>query len=109
MASTEAKVEVPKEIEAQRKTQCPDNVLVAIYGDTGDKKKAYDASLNRWWAEYSDRKNDEEDEHVSDSLLYDRNHLPRTAPPPECVHEARALQRQLDMPQPAVPRKSDAV
>ena len=26
----------------------------------------------RWWAEYSDRKNDEEDEHVSDSLLYDR-------------------------------------
>jgi hypothetical protein len=48
MASTEAKVEVPKEIEAQRKTQCPDNVLVAIYGDTGDKKKAYDASLNRY-------------------------------------------------------------
>lgn len=26
----------------------------------------------RWWAEYSDRKNDEGDEHVSDSLLYDR-------------------------------------
>ncbi len=63
----------------------------------------------RWWAEYSDRKNDEEDEHVSDSLLYDRSHLPRTAPPPECVHEARALQRQLDMPQPAVPGKPDAV
>jgi hypothetical protein len=43
----------------------------------------------RWWEEYSDRKNDEEDEHVADSLLYDRNHLPRTAPPPECVHEFR--------------------
>ena len=28
--------------------------------------------VSRWWAEYSDRKNDEEDEHVSDSLLYDR-------------------------------------
>ncbi len=47
MASTEAKVEVPKEIEAQRKTKCPDNVLVAIYGNAEDKKKAYDASLNR--------------------------------------------------------------
>lgn len=45
----------------------------------------------RWWEEYSDRKNDEEDEHVADSLLYDRNHLPRTAPPPECVHEYRKL------------------
>ena len=29
-------------------------------------------STLRWWAEYSDRKNDEGDEHVSDSLLYDR-------------------------------------
>ena len=28
--------------------------------------------IPRWWAEYSDRKNDEGDEHVSDSLLYDR-------------------------------------
>ena len=32
-------------------------------------------------------------------LLLCRNHLPRSAPPPECVHKARALQRQLDMPQ----------
>ena len=39
----------------------------------------------RWWAEYADRKNDEGDEHVADSLLYDRNHLPRTAPAPDCV------------------------
>ncbi|BDA43051.1 hypothetical protein COCOBI_04-0610 [Coccomyxa sp. Obi] len=103
MTSVEAKIEVPEEIEAQRKTKCPDNVLLAIYGKTEDKKKAYDASLTRWWAEYADRKNDEEDEHVADSLLYDRSHLPRSAPPPECVHEARALQRQLDLPQPAVP------
>ena len=39
----------------------------------------------RWWTEYADRKNDEEDEHVSDSLLYDRSHLPRTIPAPDCV------------------------
>ena len=39
----------------------------------------------RWWAEYSDRKNDEEHEYVANSLLYDRNHLPRTAPAPDCV------------------------
>ena len=48
----------------------------------------------RWWKEYSDRKNDEEDEHVADSLLYDRNHLPRAAPPPESVFQARELARQ---------------
>ena len=49
MAATEAKIEVPtQEIEAQRKTKCPDNVLVAIYGNTEDKKKAYDASLTRY-------------------------------------------------------------
>ena len=26
---------------------------------------------------------------MADSLLYDLNHLPRAAPPPECVHAAR--------------------
>ena len=37
----------------------------------------------RWWSDYADRKNDDEaDEHVADSLLYDRRHLPRTAPAP---------------------------
>jgi hypothetical protein len=36
-------------------------------------------------AEYADRKNDEEEEYVADSLLYDRTHLPRTAPAPDCV------------------------
>ncbi len=39
----------------------------------------------RWWEEYADRKNDEEDEHVADSLLYDRSHLPRSIPAPDCV------------------------
>ena len=40
----------------------------------------------RWWTDYADRKNDDEaGEHVADSLLYDRRHLPRTAPAPECV------------------------
>ena len=43
------------------------------------------ALVCRWWTEYADRKNDEEDEHVSDSLLYDRSHLPRTIPAPDCV------------------------
>ena len=51
-------------------------------------------AIDRWWAEYADRKNDEEEEHVADSLLYDKNHLPRMAPPPECVHEARAALSQ---------------
>ncbi len=49
-----------------------------------DKKAEYEASLRRWWGEYADRKNDEEDEYVANSLLYDRNHLPRTAPAPDC-------------------------
>jgi hypothetical protein len=41
--------------------------------------------MHRWWTEYADRKNDEEDEHVSDSLLYERSHLPRSIPAPDCV------------------------
>ena len=45
------------------------------------KAEAYDHSLKTWWKEYADRKNDEE-EHVSDSLLYDYTHLPRSAPAP---------------------------
>ena len=56
-----------------------------IHGSEGkDKKAEYEASLKRWWTEYADRKNDEDDEYVANSLLYDRNHLPRTAPPPDC-------------------------
>ncbi|EFN57483.1 hypothetical protein CHLNCDRAFT_143009 [Chlorella variabilis] len=74
-----------------RSSGCPPHVLAAIYGKMENKKEALDKSLQRWWSEYADRKNDEEDEHVADSLLYDRNHLPRTAPAPDCVQ--RAMQR----------------
>ncbi|KDD71316.1 hypothetical protein H632_c5309p0, partial [Helicosporidium sp. ATCC 50920] len=66
---------------------CPAHVLEAIYGKV-DKKAANEESLKRWWAEYADRKNDETDEYVANSLLYDRNHLPRSAPAPDCVREA---------------------
>ena len=67
-----------------------DEMMKAIYGDRNtedDKKKKheYEESLRRWWKEYADRKNDEEDEYVANSLLYDRNHLPRSAPAPDCV------------------------
>ena len=54
----------------------------------------YNSLHGRWWKEYSDRKNDEEDEHVADSLLYDRSHLPRAAPPPESVFQERERARQ---------------
>lgn len=45
----------------------------------------------RWWTEYADRKNDETDEYVANSLLYDRNHLPRSAPAPDCVLRPAAM------------------
>ncbi|KAG2489979.1 hypothetical protein HYH03_011608 [Edaphochlamys debaryana] len=67
------------------KSVLPDHVLRAIRGEmTEEEKKAQlDKSLGSWWKEYAARKNDEEQEHVADSLLYDeRCHLPRTAPPP---------------------------
>lgn len=66
---------------------CPPHVLAAIYDKKppGDKKSQYEESLRRWWTEYADRKNDETDEYVANSLLYDRNHLPRNAPAPDCV------------------------
>ncbi|KAK9821559.1 hypothetical protein WJX81_001774 [Elliptochloris bilobata] len=71
--------------------KCPEHVLQAIYGKTAEKRKVYEQSLNSWWAEYAARKNDEEDEHVADSLLYDLNHLPRAAPPPEWLLERPGL------------------
>ncbi|PRW59305.1 hypothetical protein C2E21_2295 [Chlorella sorokiniana] len=67
-----------------RSSGCPPHVLEAIYGKQTNKKEQLERSLHRWWTEYADRKNDE-DEYVADSLLYDRRHLPRTAPAPECV------------------------
>ncbi len=48
---------------------------------------------SRWWVEYVDRKNDE-DEHVADSLLYDRRHLPRTTPAPDVVLAALAAEKE---------------
>ncbi|KAL4425685.1 hypothetical protein ABPG75_009701 [Micractinium tetrahymenae] len=77
---------------SSRSSGCPPHVLEAIYGKKmkEDKKAAYEGSLQRWWTEYADRKNDETDEYVANSLLYDRKHLPRTAPAPECVQRAAA-------------------
>lgn len=63
----------------------PDHILRQIRGELTEeeKHKQLDKSLGSWWKEYAARKNDEEAEHVADSLLYDeRCHLPRTAPPP---------------------------
>ena len=85
-------------------TPVPDHVLRAIYGDTLGEKvsdapgagpgpsartkaEQYDASLKTWWKEYADRKNDEEEEHVSDSLLYDYTHLPRSTPAPNLTDD----------------------
>ena len=47
MAAANLPIEIPEHIEAQRKTQCPNNVLLAIYGKAEDKRKAYDHSLTR--------------------------------------------------------------
>ncbi|KAG2426472.1 hypothetical protein HXX76_011702 [Chlamydomonas incerta] len=77
-------------------TVLPDYVLRAIRGEMTEeeKHKEMDKSLSSWWKEYASRKNDEEEEHVADSLLYDeRCHLPRTTPPPtlsdgRCVKDA---------------------
>ena len=51
------------------------------------KAERYDESLKTWWKEYADRKNDEEEEHVSDSLLYDYTHLPRMTPAPNLTED----------------------
>jgi hypothetical protein len=66
-----------------------------------------------WWTVYAERKDDEDEcapalgcaaarlrrcaltrlvrplaRYVADTLLYDKTHLPRTAPAPDCVHRA---------------------
>ena len=72
-------------------SRCSPAVLEAIYGkpDRVAKEAQYNASLGNWWQEYAGRKNDEEHEHVADSLLYDeRCHLPRMAQRPEGVAES---------------------
>eukprot|EP00191_Tetraselmis_sp_GSL018_P015852 CAMPEP_0177595560 /NCGR_PEP_ID=MMETSP0419_2-20121207/10440_1 /TAXON_ID=582737 /ORGANISM="Tetraselmis sp., Strain GSL018" /LENGTH=82 /DNA_ID=CAMNT_0019087065 /DNA_START=90 /DNA_END=335 /DNA_ORIENTATION=+ len=72
----------PAEV-APVKTSCPQHVLDAIYGGQSKNKQAeYEASLKNWWVAYAERK-DDEDEYVADTLLYDKNHLPRTAPEPK--------------------------
>lgn len=66
----------------------PEYIRRAIYGEMTleEKRAAVDKSTTNWWREYSARKNDEEEEHVADTLLYDeRCHLPRTAPRPDVV------------------------
>lgn len=70
------------------RTNCSPAVLEAIYGKQTEqgKKETYENSLGNWWKEYASRKNDEEEEHVADSLMYDeRCHLPRSAPCPDVV------------------------
>jgi hypothetical protein len=68
--------------------ELPDYIRRAIYGEMTleEKRSAVDKSMNNWWKEYAARKNDEEEEHVADTLLYDeRCHLPRTVPRPDVV------------------------
>ena len=70
----------------------PAHILRAIYGEQTleEKRAAYNKSICNWWTEYAARKNDEEEEHVADTLLYDeRCHLPRIAPRPDEVAPAR--------------------
>ena len=47
----------------------------------------------RWWEAYAERK-DDEDEYVADTLLYDKTHLPRTAPAPDCVPRKLQVRRR---------------
>lgn len=78
------------------RTKCSSAILDAIYGkqSEGVKKEAYDSSLGNWWREYAIRKNDEEEEHVADSLLYDeRCHLPRSAPRPDVLDVTRCARK----------------
>jgi hypothetical protein len=79
-----------------------EEMLKIINGEVPDKEKQYNASLHRWWQEYASRKNDEEHEHVADSLLYDeRCHLPRTVPAPDVVKAAEASAKEQQPTKPA--------
>ena len=97
MSARDAETRAPA--TARGGTAVPAHVLEAIYGttttttttktktkttvvETATKAARYDESLKTWWRTYSERKNDEEEEHVADSLLYDYRHLPRTTPAP---------------------------
>lgn len=71
--------------EPPQPSRLPESVLRMIRGEVSAPEKAaqYQDSLGNWWKEYADRKNDEKDEYIANTLLYDRNHLPRIAPPPD--------------------------
>jgi hypothetical protein len=47
MTDVKAAETAPADIEAKRKTKCPDHVLRAIYGDIPNKSQQYDKSLHR--------------------------------------------------------------
>ena len=78
---------------SEHKSRLAPEILDVIYGrrETVDgkltKAEAYNRSLKRWWVEYSDRKNADQEEHPCDSLYYDRNTLPRTVPPPDVCRD----------------------
>ena len=75
-------------VEGAELPELPDFVHRMIYGEITleEKRAALDTSTRNWWREYAARKNDEEEEHVADTLLYDeRCHLPRMAPRPDVV------------------------
>ena len=74
--------------------------LAAIHGTVSaeDKIRKLDRSQQSWWCQYADRKNDEDEEAVADSLLYDRNTLPRSAPAPISSEgvSAEVIRRQYE-------------
>lgn len=99
-----------REVSSCRGATVPAHVLEAIYGkgafqasesvggpgvrgDTREgnagaapatsKEALYETSLRRWWSDYAARKgDDDEEEYLSNSLLYDKNTLPRSVPAP---------------------------
>eukprot|EP00308_Calcidiscus_leptoporus_P003146 CAMPEP_0119378386 /NCGR_PEP_ID=MMETSP1334-20130426/48102_1 /TAXON_ID=127549 /ORGANISM="Calcidiscus leptoporus, Strain RCC1130" /LENGTH=103 /DNA_ID=CAMNT_0007397571 /DNA_START=210 /DNA_END=521 /DNA_ORIENTATION=+ len=85
----------------------PEHVRRAIYGEqtAEEKRQAYEGSLANWWGEYAARKNDEEEEHVADTLLYDeRCHLPRSVPKPDVLQQRES---RRDTPTGAQAKEAD--
>jgi hypothetical protein len=81
--------------------ELPEHVRRVIYGELTleEKRAALDAFTQNWWKEYAARKNDEEEEHVADTLLYDeRCHLPRMAPRPDVVPPGATAQHPYRCP-----------
>lgn len=92
---------LPSKETCQKQTSCDVSLYGQLVPSTPPTRQSVGASLcppvptrpgplPASAAEYADRKNDETDEYVANSLLYDRRHLPRTAPAPECVQRAAA-------------------